>query len=282
MVGHSLKRPVPQLLRTNTKVFSFSCLPYTWNLAYGVDDAIYDFMISVNKCSQTTLCHIVPAIPANNVLLLAKIQIVDQTAELENFYSIDEPEPLPERPAFVTRPKSSADSTVTVPPLQRTETTNRSPSQQSTSRADTALRSPASLSPVSFDNILTISGTKRRRTNDSVTSSDPYRHVQLPPISQEIHKQYVESPSGSSFQGGYANSYGSPTEANETTRIEQEYARISDNLAAQIPDEPFLSVSSWKKYFRWPNQYTTQQCRCLFRYYIEVLGPWVRVLGNMI
>lgn len=158
------------------------------------------------------------------------------------------------------------------------ETISHSPSLLSKIRLEATIRSPSQVSPASFDNILPFSGTKRRRTNDSITPSEQYRTVQLPPISQELQHHFPvrASPSNSSCHtSSYYNSYASPTEANETRRIEAEYAKLADTEAAKIPDEPLLSFSSWKKNFRWPNQYTTQQCVCLFRYYVDVLGPWV-------
>lgn len=221
---------------------------------------------------------------ANCESLLAKIQIVDQTAELENFYSVDEPEPEPtptsDLPNSASRPPGSIDSSARFSHPPRLETTSHSPTQQSTARFETTRKSPTQVSPVSFENILSISGTKRRRrTNDSATSSERFRHIQLPPISQELQNNLSlrDSPSNLSYHSSsYYNNYVSPTEANETRRIEAEYAKLADSEAAKIPDEPLLSFSSWKKNFRWPNQYTTQQCVCLFRYYVDVLGPWVR------
>lgn len=102
--------------------------------------------------------------------------------------------------------------------------------------------------------------------------------MQLPSVSQDLLAPYtsLSSPTNSSYHNPYyLNSYASPTEVNETKRIEAEYARIADKDAGAIPAEPLLSASSWKKSFRWPNQFTTQQCMCLMKYYIETLGPWV-------
>lgn len=211
--------------------------------------------------------------------LLAKIQIVDQTAELENFYSTDDIELSAERPTPGTRSSDSVEPPVSVPNPKLRETVSLSPIQHSTIRSEPSLRSSANFSPVTFDNILSFSGTKRRRTDDSSTPSE-YQNVQLQPISQVLpgYNTVRDSVTLSTFTPN-PNSYGSPTELNETRRIEQEYARIADHQAAQIPDQPFLSVASWKKNFRWPNQYTTQQCRVLFKYYIDVLGPWVSKFG---
>lgn len=233
-------------------------------------------------------CSLYPEYLANHKHYLAKIQIVDQTAELENFYSVDDPEPEPiptaERPKSAPRPPSSVDSSISFPQPPRLETTSHSPRQQSIGRFETATKSPTYVSPASFDNILSFSGAKRRRTNDSTTPSEHYRPIQLPPISQELqnHLPVRNSPSNSSYHSSTYYNYASPTEANETRRIEAEYARLADSEAAKIPDEPLLSFASWKKNFRWPNQYTTQQCVCLFKYYIDVLGPWVSIYASSI
>jgi len=176
------------------------------------------------------------------------------------------------------RPLSSFESPATFQPPSRVETISHSPRLLSKARPEATIRSPAQVSPAPFDNILSISGTKRKRTHDSATPSEQYRSIRLPPISQELQNHFPirASPSNSScYISSYHNSHASPTEAKETRRIEAEYAKLADSEAAKIPDEPLLSFSSWKKNFRWPNQYTTQQCVCLFRYYVDVLGPWV-------
>lgn len=174
------------------------------------------------------------------------------------------------------------------PPRSLSETTNapnlRHPSwsdaASQSSKQSVVVQSPVDVHPASFDNILKfpIESHKRRRTNEFSPVIQQYGHVHLPPISQEIPGGYVvrDSPSSSSstFQVPFFN-YSSPTEANETRRIEAEYRKIADTEAAAIPAEPLLSPARWKRDFRWPNQYTTQQCMCLFRYYIDCLGPWV-------
>lgn len=212
-----------------------------------------------------------------NIHISANFQIVDQTAELENFYSTDDTELTLERPTSGTRPSDSKEAPVSASVPKRREAFSLSPVQQSTIRSDSSLRSPSEPSPVSLDNLLSYSASKRRRTNDSSTPSD-YHNVQ--PRPQSVSQGFtdfntVRDPVILHSYAPNPNSYGSPTELNETRRIEQEYARIADDQSGQIPDEPFLSVASWKKHFRWPNQYTTQQCRVLFKYFIDVLGPWV-------
>ena len=210
--------------------------------------------------------------------LPAKIQIVDQTLETENFYSTDDADISAQKPISGVRPVDSIEPP-TVTASKRREAVSLSPVQYSAIRSDTLLRSPTEFSSISLDNSSSTPGTKRRRTNDSSTPSD-YHNVQLPPITQGLQGYTnVRDPVVHPSFPPYPNNYGSPTELNETRRIEQEYARIADHQAAQIPDEPFLSVASWKQHFRWPNQYTTQQCRVLFKYYTDVLGPWVSQYG---
>lgn len=206
---------------------------------------------------------------------------MDQTAELENFYSTEEPELLPGIPILTPRPTSSADSTVSAQLSARSAATSQSPSRHGAVILDTMARSPGDVHPASLDNILTFPGHKRRRTDDSTTPTaevSQYVPIQLPPISQEFQKPYLTRDSPSSLSTGFQvqfSNYASPTEANETRRIEAEYRKLADTEAAAIPAEPLLSPARWKRDFRWPNQYTTQQCMCMFRYYIDHLGPWV-------
>lgn len=184
---------------------------------------------------------------------------------------------VPERPTSGARPKSSIDSTKTFVVGHRRETASQSPVQQNTARAERSPRSFGHTSPTPIGNILSFptTGSKRRRTDDSVSVSDIQHHGQVIPAPQELHISY--SPTSNYINPYYVNNFASPTEVNETKRIEAEYARIADKDAGAIPAEPLLSASSWKKSFRWPNQFTTQQCMCLLKYYIEVLGPWVRL-----
>lgn len=211
--------------------------------------------------------------------MTAKIQIVDQTAELENFYSVDEPE----LQQHITRPPPRSLSDATNPPNPRHPSWSDAASQSS-SKQSAVVQSPVDIHPASFDNILTfpIENHKRRRTDEFAPATQDHGPVHLPPLSQDFQKGYVvrDSPSSSSstFQVPFFN-YSSPTEANETRRIEAEYRKIADTEAAAIPAEPLLSPARWKRDFRWPNQYTTQQCMCLFRYYIDCLGPWVSFLS---
>lgn len=58
--------------------------------------------------------------------------------------------------------------------------------------------------------------------------------------------------------------------------VEAEYRRLADSAAATIPEDKLLTPAIWKQQFCWPNQYTTTQCACLMRYFIEKLAPWVR------
>lgn len=185
---------------------------------------------------------------------------------------------------------SSIDSTTNFVVQPRRETASHSPERYGPARTDLSPRSLNHTSPASIDNILSFSppSAKRRRTGDSFNPSDTNYHVQLPPISQDLLTPFptFPSPTNSNYNNPYyLNNFASPTEVNETRRIEAEYARIADSDAGAIPAEPLLSASSWKKSFRWPNQFTTQQCMCLMKYYIETLGPWVslttRLSGNV-
>lgn len=211
----------------------------------------------------------------------AKIQIVDQSAELENYYSVEDPRPLSatDRPASARLP-SSIDSTTSFVVQARRDAASHSPDLHGSGRLELSPSTLNHTSPASIDHILSFptSSTKRRRTTSDSYVPDASYHMQLPPIPQDLLATYptLHSPTNSNYNNPYyLNNYASPTEVNETKRIEAEYARIADKDAGAIPAEPLLSASSWKKSFRWPNQFTTQQCMCLMKYYIEVLGPWV-------
>lgn len=218
-------------------------------------------------------------IMAQQLILEAKIQIVDQTLELETFYAVDEHDlPPPEIVQSTERP-NTLNSLPRPPglghPRRHYDPIDISPISTGVRDLD-AFRSPTVTSHDSFDGILPYPGNKRRRTDESLASTEVLRPVQLPPIPYP-KPPMRDSPSSASLTQStyYGSSYASPNELNETRRIEAEYARLADTEAAKIPDEPLLSFSNWKKNFAWPNQYTTQQCICLFKYYIDVLGPWV-------
>lgn len=83
-----------------------------------------------------------------------------------------------------------------------------------------------------------------------------------------------QSPRSLPFVG--PQNYNSPDHG-EAKEIAAEYQRLADTEAAAIPPDNFLSPALWKREFKWPNQFTTQQCLCLFRYYINILGPWFDV-----
>ncbi|KIV97370.1 hypothetical protein, variant [Exophiala mesophila] len=68
-----------------------------------------------------------------------------------------------------------------------------------------------------------------------------------------------------------------PAQRHVPKLVEAEYRRLADADAATIPAEPELSPATWKKEFYWPNPFTTTQCACLMRYYIQHLAPWFDV-----
>ncbi|RMD42973.1 hypothetical protein DV735_g2162, partial [Chaetothyriales sp. CBS 134920] len=64
---------------------------------------------------------------------------------------------------------------------------------------------------------------------------------------------------------------------NVPRRVEAEYRRLADTQAATIPPEELLTPEVWKSEFYWPNDFTTTQCACLMRYFIQQLAPWFDV-----
>lgn len=144
---------------------------------------------------------------------------------------------------------------------------------------------PISLPPFSnVERVLVHAPIKRRRTADS--ASHPFRpnpetwsHGAYDPI----RSQYRVYDTPKVFSPVSAEGFTSMPEQNYVPKVvEAEYRRLADSAAAKIPeDESLLSPAIWKEEFYWPNRFTTTQCACLMRYYIEVLAPWVSLLPFM-
>ena len=91
------------------------------------------------------------------------------------------------------------------------------------------------------------------------------------PVRPDIRTQSGRPPSPDLYNESAADAYA----MDPTKRVEAEYIRLVDTKAATIPPDELLEPAIWKEKFYWPNKYTTTQCACLLRYFIEVLGPWV-------
>ncbi|OBT87766.1 hypothetical protein VE02_03109 [Pseudogymnoascus sp. 03VT05] len=52
--------------------------------------------------------------------------------------------------------------------------------------------------------------------------------------------------------------------------------RLADSAAAAVPSASsgLLKPEIWKKTFFWPNDWTTTQCACLMRHFVDFIAPW--------
>lgn len=112
---------------------------------------------------------------------------------------------------------------------------------------------------------------KRRKTADSTTPKN-HTHATYNPI----HSQYRIYDPPKAFGSVSLDGFNYLPEQHYVPKVvEAEYRRLADWAAAAIPPESLLSPAIWKEEFYWPNQFTTTQCACLMRYYIENLAPGV-------
>lgn len=138
---------------------------------------------------------------------------------------------------------------------------------------------PPLLSPPTthHESVLVHSPLKRRKTADSAapqypSSTDPWPHAPYNPIRFKYLVYDTPKVFSSVSPDGFAYM---PEQQYVTKVVEAEYRRLADSAAATIPSEELLSPAIWKKEFHWPNEFTTTQCACLMRYFIENLAPWV-------
>lgn len=151
-------------------------------------------------------------------------------------------------------------------------------------QSDTTYTVSSSEFPVSLplfsndEKVLVHAPIKRRRTADS--ASQPFRpnpETWSQGAYDPIRSQYRVYESPKVFSPGSAEGFTFMPEQTYVPKVvEAEYRRLADSAAAKIPeDESLLSPTIWKEEFYWPNRFTTTQCACLMRYYIEHLAPWV-------
>jgi hypothetical protein len=206
--------------------------------------------------------------------LSAKIQFVDETPGLENYFPQDDDAEHPD----AAQAENSA-------PGQRSLTTSpiidREPSVNLPNAPFAAERmSPVPSSTVRDANVL-VPSQKRRNQNEN--TSDLY--TQSDHLNSSLTEQPIQSPSlgqVSSTQGlvsapGKSSQYSIPISS--TQAVEEEYRRLADSAAASLPSvsSGLLLPEVWKQKFFWPNAHTTNQCTCLMRFYVEKLAPWVRL-----
>jgi len=211
---------------------------------------------------------IVRAPLANLPLHAAKIRFVDQRPEVENSYASDEAE------------LSSSRSDHNQEAGLRTE---RHKSPLTADKSFISQREPPphshrlSTSTATNENVSGRPQAKRRRTTDSTTPTFPSTSEARPAsVYDPIRFSYRVYDSGGAFHPADFHGLPDVTEQHHVPKVvEAEYRRLADSAAATIPPEVLLSPAIWKEQFYWPNKFTTTQCACLMRYYIEHLAPWV-------
>ncbi|KAK6387103.1 hypothetical protein LTS17_000369 [Exophiala oligosperma] len=194
----------------------------------------------------------------------AKFQFVDQGPELENYYSQDDfavncarPVEEEQRPGTASfEPYTSLDSSVDA---------GLSPTVHSGQSSDV----PPFLSPAT-SNIETVLSSGAEQWQQGVY--DPVRG------SNSTHTYRIYTTTPKTYSPVAINGINSMDEGRHVPKVvEAEYRRLADSAAAIIPDDSLLSPAVWKEDFYWPNIYTTTQCACLMRYYIDQLAGWFDV-----
>ncbi|RMZ81900.1 hypothetical protein DV738_g1957, partial [Chaetothyriales sp. CBS 135597] len=201
-----------------------------------------------------------------------RIQFVDQGPELENFYSPNIGESSKET---ANHPESAE---ITQDEATPTETEDLSTVHSPANRAQPSLAGTKHAGDSTADH----SSTPRKRSfrsNSPPTASPrtvdagPCSGVYDPVRSFYVLPQQPKAPAYVDF-----NDVTLLDESNDVPRrVEAEYRRLADTQAAKIPPEELLTPEVWKSEFYWPNDFTTTQCACLMRYFIEQLAPWFDV-----
>lgn len=171
-------------------------------------------------------------------------------------------------------PRTIAYASKSVTPVEAYATSPTAPPSSISGRT--------TISPAGTDGFRTpLSPRKRHYPDDAVT---PTFQIQL------TRKRLPPTPEPPDMRNTYRKywpnvNYGYPTgtqseaimESGENIKqvVRAEMRRLEDENAAAIPDENFLSPAEWRPFFHWPNEFTTNQCTSLMRYFIEELGPWV-------
>ena len=203
----------------------------------------------------------------------ARITFVDQTPELENYYGIDDEldsEASSDNAFNQGTSQAISSSTRTA---KRNATTHSSPTIAVEHVAPRYLKtaSPTTTAGDPFGN------NKKQRTNEYEDVNASYRLPSLPgtppfPGTPRPPDRTIESPLDTLLsEPGASGHFG-------TTAVEAEYKRLADSAAATIPSvsSGLLAPEVWKNKFVWPNRFTTTQCACLMRYFVDELAPGVR------
>lgn len=212
----------------------------------------------------------------------AKFQFVDQGPELENYYSQDDFAVNCARPVGEEQRHGNA-SFEPYTRLDRSIDAGLSPTVHSGQSSDV----PPFLSPTTsnIEAVLVRSAddSKRRRTTDSTLTRqssgvEQWQQGVYDPVrgSSSAHTYRIYTTPPKTYSPVAVNGVVRMDEGRHVSKVvEAEYRRLADSAAAAIPDDALLSPAVWKEDFYWPNIYTTTQCACLMRYYIDQLSSWV-------
>lgn len=172
-------------------------------------------------------------------------------------------------------PRTVAFSSKSVTPLQTNAT---SPTNQSASVSGRTTISPSG----TYGFRTPLSPLKRSLPDDAVLSPTQLHQARRrsPPASEpgDMRNTYsvYERPTvshGYPFRDGEGNM--EQPSAERQRRVKATMQRLEDGNAAAIPRSNLLRPSEWRNGFVWPNEYTTNMCTTLLRYFIDELGPWV-------
>ncbi|RMZ75438.1 hypothetical protein DV737_g5302, partial [Chaetothyriales sp. CBS 132003] len=202
-----------------------------------------------------------------------RIQFVDQGPELENFYSQNDGDTFKEgaNPSDIADITSDDATPVMVEAASIVNPPPASVQKPSTGRT----KHPVDSTPGQPS----IPQKRSFRPNSPVAASPPRidsghsSGVYDPVRSFYVLPQPPKAPVYVDF-----NDVTALDKSNDVPRrVEAEYRRLADTQAATIPPEELLTPEVWKREFYWPNDFTTTQCACLMRYFIEQLAPWFDV-----
>lgn len=169
-----------------------------------------------------------------------QIEFVDQTTEVERAYVQDEGDEIPRPKSALEELNSSKGVTVTTPVRPST--------------SDITSAQPAGPYSFSVGNVDHGGSPKRRRVEEASF------------VFTASVENATTSPSTSALYSPAATS-------------QSLHSRLPDTAAAAVPsvESGMLSPRVWKEQFFWPNVYTTTQCLCLMRHFIEDMASWFDV-----
>jgi hypothetical protein len=176
----------------------------------------------------------------------AQIEFVDQTTEVERSYVQDDGDEIQR-----TKSAQEATSSLKCAPLPAPVR----PATSDFTSVPSAGSYSFSISPIDPEN-----SPKRRRIEDA------------PFVFTAGVERTTTSPSSSAHYSPVANY--SPVATSHS-----QLSRLPDTAAAAVPslESGMLSPRVWKEQFFWPNAYTTTQCLCLMRHFIEDMATWFDV-----